>query len=247
MTKREICLMYHDVYKTTPLESGFSSDLYKINVDTFNYHLNKIKQLKNEGYNIVLTFDDGGSSFYDPISGLLDKYGLKGIFFISTKFIEKPGFLTIEQIKDIYHRGHIIGSHSHSHPENMASLDQASIKEEWEKSTNILGSIIKAPIKYASIPNGYQSRDILQSASICGIENLFNSCPTGKIKQFGTMALHGRYVVLSTTGVKGIEQLCKSNFFSLVLYIKHEILSIPKFLLGNRYEAVKNILLGIES
>ena len=240
-----IVLMYHDVYKSMPTESGLASDLYKIDIETFDEHLTKIVKLKNDGYDITLTFDDGGSSFYEPISNLLDKFGLKGVFFISTQYIDKPGFLTKNQILDIFKRGHLIGSHSHSHPDNMASLDANAIKEEWEISVRILSDIIKAPVKIASIPNGYQSSEILNNALQCSIEDVYTSCPTIKVKTYGPMRLHGRYVVLSRTKVDDLEKLCKNNFYRKSLYLKYVLLSIPKYLLGDKYEAIKNLVIGI--
>ena len=97
--------MYHDVYFKSTNESGLASDLYKLSVDVFEKQVAIIKTLeKSISGTVLLTFDDGGSSFYFPISQILDKYDLKGYFFVATKYINKNGFLTEEQIKDIESR-----------------------------------------------------------------------------------------------------------------------------------------------
>ena len=81
---------------------------------------------------VLFTFDDGGISFLTIIAPILEKYNQKGIFFISTQYIDTPLFLTKKQIKELRERGHIIGSHSHSHPQNISELANSDLLEEYK-------------------------------------------------------------------------------------------------------------------
>ena len=75
---------------------------------------------------VTFTFDDGTEDHYTHAAPILEKYGYRGIFNISTAFIgghSDLGFncLTREQIKDLYARGHEIASHTVHHV-NMRNL-----------------------------------------------------------------------------------------------------------------------------
>ena len=140
--------MYHDIEKRGEYKSGFQNDTafhYKIDLDAFE------AQVKALAYNddIVFTFDDGGSSALFLAAPILEKYGRKGLFFICTQYIGQPGFLTEKQITELENRGHLIGSHSHTHPSNMASLSINEIRKEWGKSCGILEKILGKRIEIA--------------------------------------------------------------------------------------------------
>ena len=189
-----IHLMFHDVFNASPNESGFCGtgpNLYKIDKQKF---LSYVELASNSSQDFIFTFDDGGVSFYNEIAPMLEKKGEKGIFFIATKFIGQKGFLTSEQIVDLDRRGHVIGSHSHSH-RRLSELSDEDIFEEWKKSSDILSSILKHPIEYASIPNGYQSDSVIEMAKKAGYKYLYTSIPTTKIKDNGNIDLIGRFVL----------------------------------------------------
>ena len=71
----------------------------------------------------AMTFDDGVSS-YDDITGAyeaaayLASYGLRATFYIIPHYIESgySKYLTISQLKDMQEMGHLIASHTYSHP-----------------------------------------------------------------------------------------------------------------------------------
>lgn len=180
-----ISLMYHDVYKGDPSESGFQNESafqYKIAVSQFEKQiesiLNYCKRIKKDVNDIVrFTFDDGGVSFYTVIAPTLEKYGLKGIFFISTKYIGTDGFMSRDMIKELSLRGHIIGSHSHTHPQNMAQLTYDDIVSEWTESASILSAILGKKIEVASIPNGYANKSVLSACIDTGFKIVYTSIP----------------------------------------------------------------------
>lgn len=70
---------------------------------------------------VCLTFDDGIQEHYTLVAPHLDKYGLKGTFGISGKFIgdrdnEFAPRMTWEEVRQIDKRGHEINNHTWSHP-----------------------------------------------------------------------------------------------------------------------------------
>lgn len=244
----QIVLMYHDVYRHDTNESGFlrERDLpYKIKADRFEQQVKAIDEYcqKNnlDKKNVVFTFDDGGKSFYSVIAPILEKYGYKGLFFISTKYIGTPTFLNEKEIKDLYNRGHIIGTHAHTH-EHLYTLTDEEVENEWRESVSILSHIVDAPIQYASIPNGDTSKRVLESASKNGIKHIYTSEPTTKAGTFDDMEVVGRYVVFSDSTTEYVVSIVSSPFKRFELSCKRALLKVIKTMLGSSYVKLKNCL-----
>ena len=64
---------------------------------------------------ILLTFDDTREEHYRLAAAEMKKYGFKGVFFIMTVSINRPGYLTKVQIKNLSDNGHTIGAHTWDH------------------------------------------------------------------------------------------------------------------------------------
>ena len=114
-----ITLMYHDVLNSLYPKSGFQKVgalQYAIESRTLDEHLNFATGVDN----VQFSFDDGGSSFYDVIAPMLEHYKRTGIFYIATCYIGTEFFMTEDQIRELDRRGHVIASHSHSHPKTIS-------------------------------------------------------------------------------------------------------------------------------
>jgi len=143
----------------------------------------------------MLTFDDGGISAHSLAADMLERHGWVGHFFVTTDRIGTPGFLSKEQIRDLRQRGHVIGSHSCSHPTRMAQCTRAELQREWHQSVHMLSEILDEPIPIASVPGGYYSQVVGETAAEAGIRVLFNSEPTAAVSKVGDCKLLGRYFI----------------------------------------------------
>lgn len=238
-----IALMYHDVVTKDNLSSGFQNESafqYKVDSDLLEEHLKKL-----EGEDVVLTFDDGGVSFYTEIAPLLEKYGRKGVFFIATSYIDTPGFLTKEQIRELHNRGgHIIGSHSHTHPHDIASFSTGDIFEEWETSSRILESITGKKTDVASIPNGACSDKVLSAAIEAGITTIYTSEPTTKVRKYKGGIIKGRYVIHNNSSSDEPVRIVKSLKYRTFRHCRWTMVELAKMLLGPLYGVVKKRIVG---
>jgi peptidoglycan/xylan/chitin deacetylase (PgdA/CDA1 family) len=195
---RPWAIMYHDVVKSGQYStSGFAgagADLYKLDRQEFARHLEAIRAAIGDR-EVSLTFDDGGVSAYETVAGMLDQQGRRGHFFIATDWIGRPGFLNADQIRELDRRGHVVGSHSCSHPTRMARLSGDQMLEEWKRSTQRLAEIVGHAVKLASVPGGYYSRKVAEAAAQAGIETLYTSEPTARVQVVDGCRVLGRYVV----------------------------------------------------
>jgi peptidoglycan/xylan/chitin deacetylase (PgdA/CDA1 family) len=148
---------------------------------------------------LLVTFDDGGKSAYRPTADLLEERGWIGHFFITTDFIGAPGFVNAAEIRELRRRGHVIGSHSCSHPPRMSACLPEQIHDEWQRSTTVLGEILGEPVTVASIPAGYYSQQVARAADDCGIQALFSSEPQRQSWKVGNCTVFGRYCAFDRT------------------------------------------------
>lgn len=241
----QIFLMYHDVYVNSYNESGFlkeSTNQYKIKAQEFEKHVKAVAEYCRIDTNTVVrfTFDDGGKSFATIIAPILEKYGIKGIFFISTKYIGTESFVSFNQLTDLKNRGHIIGSHSDSHT-NLASLMKEDIYEEWRKSIKKLCPFFENEI-YASIPEGYLNKDVIDTAFQNKISVLFTSEPTLKIRKKGDMRIIGRYVVYEGMTADDVMNIISDWKRRQIVKLKWQLINCMKLVLGNKYDAFKSFI-----
>lgn len=148
---------------------------------------------------IFLTFDDGGIGAYSCIADELESHNWRGHFLVTTDWIGKPGFLDGAQIRALHQRGHVIGSHTCSHPERMSSLTWTRLLREWSESRAVLSDIVGADVAVASVADGYYSRKVAESAAACGINVLFTSEPTTDTEEVAGCLVIGRYSILASS------------------------------------------------
>jgi peptidoglycan/xylan/chitin deacetylase (PgdA/CDA1 family) len=214
---KAVCLLLHDVVEDGDWDSsGFTGPgtaKYKLSVSAFEAHLAAIDAARAAGpiaaaelasYSdgtlpFLLTFDDGGESAATRIADLLGERGWRGHFFVTAGQIGKKGFLNAEQIRGLKQRGHIIGSHSFSHPTRMSHCTDQELRHEWGASTKLLSDILGEQIDMASVPGGYYSRRVAEAASAAGIRVLFNSEPTTVIHTVQGCLVVGRYNIMRGT------------------------------------------------
>ena len=193
---RTLALMYHDVVPGRRFESsGFQipgADRYKLEPDEFRRHMEIIAGFPER--RVLLTFDDGGVGAVQAAE-ILEEFGRAGYFFITTDRIGTPGFLDDVQIRDLRRRGHVMGSHSCSHPARMARLTPQELEREWSESVHVLEGILGESVQTASVPGGYYSREAAAAAARTGIRTLFTSEPVTSCANVDGCLVLGRFIV----------------------------------------------------
>jgi peptidoglycan/xylan/chitin deacetylase (PgdA/CDA1 family) len=193
-----VYLLFHDVYASDPRESGFSSpaaDRYKLAIPEFDRELASLVAAAPRSLPFSLTFDDGGSSFYTVIADRLEALGWRGHFFVVTDRIDRTGFLTRGQIRELSDRGHVIGSHTASHPMRLNSYAAGVIEREWRVSVSALQDILGAPVETASVPGGFYGPAVAYAAAVAGVTTLFTSEPVRTTERVGACNVHGRFTI----------------------------------------------------
>jgi peptidoglycan/xylan/chitin deacetylase (PgdA/CDA1 family) len=139
-------VVFHDIADGVWFEEVLAMFKQRYNViSPDDFHTKKFHSKK---INVVLTFDDGYDSWVSTCVPLLKKYGVKGLFFITTGILDTAGDveenksfmkdrlyiapkepLTWNGVEVLIAEGHSIGGHTHTH-RNIATLSLEEAREE---------------------------------------------------------------------------------------------------------------------
>lgn len=133
LSKKEVpILCYHNIKDFSSSASG-NIKVYTVKPTAF---AEQMKTLADAGYQtilpeqlynylvfdgslpekpIMITFDDTREEQFSIGAAEMKKYGFKGVFFIMTVSINRPGYMSKEQIKSLSDAGHVVGAHTWDH------------------------------------------------------------------------------------------------------------------------------------
>jgi peptidoglycan/xylan/chitin deacetylase (PgdA/CDA1 family) len=171
MARKQVpVLCYHQIREWRASDSKVAKDYI---VPPANFRA-QIKMLADSGYHtilpdqlvdylergaplpekpVMLTFDDTDLSQYLLALPELNKAGFKGVFFIMTVSLNRPGYMSREQVKDLAQQGHVIGSHTWDH-QNVKKLKDEDWAIQIDKPNKQLQEITGSPVKYFAYPFG---------------------------------------------------------------------------------------------
>jgi peptidoglycan/xylan/chitin deacetylase (PgdA/CDA1 family) len=226
-------LAYHDV-TDHPTETGFQRAAavpYKLPVAAFRQHLDAIAaapyrptlitdiDLTRGGRYLLLSVDDGARSALLAAEEL-SRHGWRAHFFITTGRLGSRGFLDAAGVRALHDAGHIVGSHSHTHPDIFRELSDAAMRAEWAESVARVSEITGAPCLAASVPGGDTSDDVRRTAAEAGLRYLFTSEPTLTPRRADGCWELGRYCPKVGTDAEYIGRLARFEAWRGAMFVR---------------------------
>ncbi len=165
-----VVLCYHQVRDWKPGDGASAKD-YIIPPQRFREHL---RMLYNNGYHtilpdklmeylhagkplppktIIISFDDGTEGQFTYALPELNSFGFKAVFFIMTVTLDRPGYLSRQQVQTLARQGHTIGCHTWDH-HKVTSYNRSDWEQQLIRPTKLLSSIIGDSIQYFAYPYG---------------------------------------------------------------------------------------------
>jgi peptidoglycan/xylan/chitin deacetylase (PgdA/CDA1 family) len=198
---------YHEV-SDEPLSSGLTRPgalQFTVSRGAFAAHLDRFAaaqrpslvtdvDLTRPGRHLLLTFDDGGKSALYAGEALRAR-GWRGHFFIITSRLGGRTFLSGAEARELHSLGHLVGSHSHTHPDIFREQSLAEMVEQWRVSTDHLAQLLGHSVRVGAVPGGHISPDVLRSADIAGLTHLLTCDPTPVPRLEGACWVLGRFLV----------------------------------------------------
>ena len=168
---------------------------------------------------VMLTFDDGGASA-PYIGETLLRHGWRAHFFIVTGLLNTPGFVDVAGVRALQQQGHVVGSHSHSHPDIFRDLSPDRMAAEWRDSRKRLSDLLGEPCTTASVPGGDVSSAVLRAAAGAGYAYVFTSDPDPRPVLHGHCRVLGRFVVKSGHTADQVSRLARGEGWQQALLLR---------------------------
>ena len=182
-------LCYHQIRDWRSSDSKTAKD-YIVPVNNFH---EQMKFLADNGYHTILpdqlydylqrgmplplkpvmiSFDDTRAEQYTIAKEDLNKYGFKGVYFIMTVSLGRPGYMTSEEVKRLADEGNVIGSHTWDH-NNVKKYSGNDWMIKIDKPSQQLEKITGRPIKYFAYPFGLWNREAISQLKERGFKAAF--------------------------------------------------------------------------
>ncbi len=171
LAKKEVpVLCYHHIREA---KAGQSESMKSYSVSPAQFG-EQMKALKDSGYEtilpdqlykylvyngklpakpVMLTFDDTDEEQYSIGAADMEKYGFKGVYFIMTISINRPRYMSKEQLKELSDKGNSIEGHTWDH--HMVTKYQGA---DWDtqlvKPKKKIEEITGKPVQYFAYPFG---------------------------------------------------------------------------------------------
>lgn len=258
-----LSLEYHDVVDPSDVDgSGFPGAgpaSYKLTRQAFDEHLAAIAARiryapttvlewmtrPSSGRPLFLTFDDGGVSAHQYIADALERHGWRGHFFVTGSRMGSATFLTGAQARDLRDRGHVIGSHSYSHPARMGALGVDQLRAEWQRSCGMLADALGEPVLTASVPGGFYTRRVGETAAEAGLRALFTSAPTTRCGRCADCLIIGRYTLRRWSTRQTAAGLASGAWTPRTTQsVVYGALTVVRTVAGDHYTRIRQIFWG---
>jgi peptidoglycan/xylan/chitin deacetylase (PgdA/CDA1 family) len=190
---------------------------------------------------IVITFDDGCESDLITAAPLLSELGFRATFYIAVNFLDKPGFLSRSQLRQLSNQGFEIGCHSMTHP-HLDDLDQRQLRYEIADSKTALEQVTGLPVEHFSCPGGRWNRRVVEVARAAGYRSMATSRASANASNTDSFSL-GRVVVMRGTKQPKFQRLCEGQgLWSMRLQDSSRTLA-KRFLGNTIYDRLRSGLL----
>ena len=227
LAKKQVpVLCYHHIREPKPGD-GEMMKTYSVSPEQF---AEQMKALKDSGYEtilpdqlynylvhgaslpakpIILSFDDTDEEQFTIGAKEMGKYGFKGVFFIMTISINRPRYMSKEQLKQLADSGNAVEAHTWDH--HMVTKYQG---DDWEKQLvqpmKKVEDITGKPAKYFAYPFGLWNRAAFPELKKAGYKMAFSL----STKRDSTEPLYTirRMIVPGQWSTKGMIKAMKQTF-----------------------------------
>jgi peptidoglycan/xylan/chitin deacetylase (PgdA/CDA1 family) len=257
MGSREIVfLMYHELeLPGRPLvqsEPGYVR--YILSNAAFGSHIQWLKEtgwrglsvseaLKYPGEKVVaITFDDGCETDLIAAAPMLREAGFQATFYVTTGFLDNPGYMSTSQLRELHNAGFEIGCHSMTHA-YLNDLAPHELRVEISEAKKKLQDIAGGKIDHFSCPGGRYDQRTLEMARQAGYRSVANSRVHANSPSTDPYAL-GRVAIMRDTSAASFARICAGEDLWKIRW-RNSLRGAVRKTMGNAlYDVARRALLG---
>ena len=102
---------------------------------------------------VLLTFDDGYADFATAAEPVLQKFGFVATAFVVSGFVNRPRYMTADQVRQMDADGMVIGAHTVHHVD-LAAIPPPAARTEIDNSLTALEVLLGHPVLDFAYPYG---------------------------------------------------------------------------------------------
>jgi peptidoglycan/xylan/chitin deacetylase (PgdA/CDA1 family) len=161
---------------------------------------------------LVLTFDDGYVDNYLEALPILKEFGFKATIFMITDLVDKtPGYMNLQQLKEMQAQGMDIESHTVYH-EHLKQLSYEKQVKTLKDSKEFLEKSLNKEIHYLAYPYGEYSEETLKIAKEAGYTMALSTNGRWSDKTDGILTLDRVFISGAANLDVFIERISNPNY-----------------------------------
>ena len=190
LAKKEVpVLCYHHIREAKPGQSETLKS-YSVSPESF---AEQMKALKDSGYEtilpdqlynylvyggklppkpVIISFDDTDEEQFTVGAADMKKYGFKGVFFIMTISINRPRYMTTEQLKQLADEGNAVEAHTWDH-HMVTKYKGLDFDTQFVKPKKKVEGITGKPAEYFAYPYGLWNKAAIPELKKAGYKMAF--------------------------------------------------------------------------
>lgn len=194
------------------------------------------------GKSVALTFDDGCETDLITAAPILLEAGFHATFYVTTGFLDKPGYMSTAQLRQLSDLGFEIGCHSMTHP-YLDDIGADQLRPEIVEARLRLQDVTGNAVDHFSCPGGRYDERSLALVKQTGYRSLATSRARMNFSSTDPFSL-GRVAIMRATGRPDFEGICRGDALWKIR-LNEMLRGSAKRLLGNSlYDRVRGRLLG---
>jgi peptidoglycan/xylan/chitin deacetylase (PgdA/CDA1 family) len=218
-----VFLMYHELElpgrALVQSEPGYVR--YILRLDEFRAQMEWLKGAGIRGLNVAealrysddpgvcITFDDGCETDLLAAAPILKEFGFHATFYLTAGFLDNPGYMSANQVRELDALGFDIGCHSMTHP-YLSDISDDELGREIVEAKLKIEEIVNRPILHFSCPGGRYDRRTLETARRAGFRTVANSEFRPNTRETDHYKL-GRVAIMRDMAVDHFEAVCRGQ------------------------------------
>ena len=165
-SNRSKSIFYHDIHSSKKFTNMSTSiDLFENHIQIIqNSDFKIVREITDDHNQIQICFDDGFKGIFGNMN-IINRLNVPITIFIVTSFIDKEGYLSLSEIKELNQNPLIrIESHTHTHAD-LTLFSKKELDFEFSHSKKILEDICDNEITSLCYPKGIFNDKIVDIAS----------------------------------------------------------------------------------
>jgi len=221
-------LTYHELdLRDTP-------DIYRVSCALFEKHLVVLRELDAAYCEYHVSFDDGHISNYDLALPLLEKYGVRSIFFITTEWMGAQDRMSEQQLRGLLVQSHQIGSHTCSHV-FLPYCSDVKLFNELYSSRRKLEDVLGSAVTDVSLPYGRWDHRVLRACLKAGYSQVYTSDPWLSPVTREGIAVAGRLTLRNSVDAAQLRRLLVAKGIARArLQVPYRMKQVLKICIGDR-------------